>query len=136
MPQDVIYLVASAILTWVSLLAASLIRVRGWTVPGFMLALGNRDSLPDASAFAGRADRAAKNNLECLVLFIAILAAVHFAGVAGDLTDLGAMVFFWARLVFWFVYLAGIVYLRTLVWTVSIAGLVIILVELFQAAPI
>jgi uncharacterized MAPEG superfamily protein len=136
MPQDVAYLVASAILTWVSVLAASLIRVRGWTVPGFMLALGNRESLPDASAFAGRADRAAKNNLECLVLFIAALSAVHFAGVAGDLTDLGAAVFFWSRLAFWLIYLAGIVYLRTLAWTASIVGIGMILTELFQAPPV
>jgi uncharacterized MAPEG superfamily protein len=136
MSQDVAYLVASAILTWVSVLAASLIRVRGWTVPGFVLALGNRDSLPDPTALAGRADRAARNMLENLVLFIAVLAAVHFAGVAGDLTDLGAAVFFWSRLAFWFAYLAGIVYLRTLLWAGGVAGMAMILVELFQAQPI
>ena len=31
--------------------------------------------------------------------------------------------FFWARLTYWPVYLAGIVYLRTAVWAVSILGL-------------
>jgi len=36
-------------------------------------------------------------------------------------------VFFWARVVYFGVYLAGIKVLRTVVWAVSIAGLVMIL---------
>jgi hypothetical protein len=35
-----------AIITWTSLLAASLIRAEGWTFPGMMLAMRNRDNLP------------------------------------------------------------------------------------------
>jgi uncharacterized MAPEG superfamily protein len=61
--------------------------------------------------------------LEGFVLFIALLAAVHFANKADAQSLLGANLFFWGRLIYWPVYLAGIVYLRTLVWFVSIAGL-------------
>jgi uncharacterized MAPEG superfamily protein len=35
----------------------------------------------------------------------------------------GANLFFWARVIFWPVYLAGVPYLRTIVWTVGIVGL-------------
>ena len=44
---------------------------------------------------------------------------------------LGATVFFWGRLVYWPVYLAGIIYLRTLVWFVGIVGLVMIIREIW-----
>jgi uncharacterized MAPEG superfamily protein len=36
---------------------------------------------------------------------------------------LGASVFFWARLAYFFAYLAGVKVLRTVLWTVSIAGM-------------
>ena len=44
---------------------------------------------------------------------------------------LGATIFFWARLVYWPVYLAGIVYLRTLIWFVSLFGLFLIIKEVW-----
>jgi uncharacterized MAPEG superfamily protein len=43
---------------------------------------------------------------------------------------LGAQLFFWARLAYAFVYLAGIPWLRTAVWTVSVIGLILIFVQL------
>ena len=56
----------TAILTFVALMAASLIRAKGWTVPGMVIAMGNRDNVPAPNAFAARADRAAKNTIEGL----------------------------------------------------------------------
>ena len=112
-----------AILTWLTLLAASLIRVKGWTFAGTLIAFGNRDNLPDATSFAGRATRTAQNTLENFVLFAAIALVAHAAGVASPKVALGAQVFFWARVVYIPVYYAGIVYLRTAVWTVGIIGL-------------
>jgi len=40
---------------------------------------------------------------------------------------IGAQIFFWARLAYFPVYLAGIKYLRTAVWTVGLIGLLLIL---------
>ena len=112
-----------AILTWLTLLAASLIRAKGWTPAGMMIAFGNRDNLPDATALSGRAARTAQNTLEGFLLFAAIALVAHAAGVASPRVVLGAQVFFWARVVYIPVYYAGIVYLRTVVWTVGIFGL-------------
>jgi len=64
-------LVYITLLTWLALLLASLLRAKGWTLPGMLLALGNRENMPEASALAGRADRAARNTLEGFVLFAA-----------------------------------------------------------------
>ena len=112
-----------AILTLLTLLAASLIRAKGWTPAGMMIAFGNRDNLPDATALSGRAARTAQNTLEGFLLFAAIALVAHAAGVASPRVALGAQVFFWARVVYIPVYYAGIIYLRTAVWTVSIIGM-------------
>jgi len=46
-------------------------------------------------------------------------------------TLLGAQIFFWARVVYAGVYIAGIPWLRTGVWAVSVVGLAMIFVQLF-----
>jgi uncharacterized MAPEG superfamily protein len=112
-----------AILTWLTLLAASLIRAKGWTSAGTMIGLGNRDNLPEATPLAGRAARTAQNTLENFVLFAAIALVACAAGVASPRVAMGAEIFFWARVLYVPVYYAGIIYLRTTVWLVSIIGL-------------
>jgi uncharacterized MAPEG superfamily protein len=112
-----------ALLTWLTLLAASLIRVKAWTLGGTMLAVGNREELPAATAFAGRAQRTASNTLENFVLFAAIALVAHAAGVTSPRVASGATLFFWSRVLYIPVYYAGIVYLRTAVWLAGIVGL-------------
>lgn len=126
MHGDVQMLVASAVLTWVMLLSASLIRVRFWTPAGLLAAFGNRDDLPAPTPLAGRAERAARNMLENLVLLVALITAARLAGASQHAVDLGAQIFFFSRLLYFPVYLAGIVYLRTAIWAVSIGGLALI----------
>jgi uncharacterized MAPEG superfamily protein len=122
-------LVWSAILTWLMLVVASLLRSRGWTPEGMQIALGNRDDVPAPTALSGRADRAAANMLEALAIFTAIAAAVFFSGKAAQ-AQTGAAVFFWARLAYWPCYLAGIVYLRTAIWAVSVIGVIMMILAM------
>ncbi len=79
------------------------------------------------SGFAGRANRAASNMIENMVLFGAACIAAVAAGKTDGSVATGAAIFFWGRLVYWPVYLAGIAYLRTLVWVVSLVGILMIL---------
>jgi uncharacterized MAPEG superfamily protein len=123
-----------AVVTWLTLLAASLIRAKGWTLPGMMIAFGNRDRLPEATAFAGRAERTARNTAENFMLFAAIALVAHAAGATSPNVALGAQIFFWSRLLFIPVYYAGIVYLRTAVWLVSVIGLAMMVCALFGVA--
>ena len=127
MTADLHYLAYSAVLTWIMLMAASLIRVQGWTPKGFVIAAGNRDHLPEASPIAGRADRAAKNMLENMVLFAVVVLVARLGGVPPEQVAPGAAIFFWARVAYFFVSLAGIPFLLTAVWAVSIAGLIMIM---------
>jgi uncharacterized MAPEG superfamily protein len=91
---------------------------------------GNRESLPPIEGWAGRAQRAHRNMLENIVLFSALVLVAQVAGKANATTALGAELFFWARLVYVPVYVVGIPHLRTLVWAVSVVGLVMIFLQL------
>ena len=97
-------------------------RLPGASLPGN--ACGRENVSPPVDV-AGRADRAAKNMLEGMVMLLAVVLAAQLAG-KGAQAATGASVFFWARLVYWPTYMAGIVYLRTAVWFVSIIGLAMI----------
>ncbi len=128
-------LVYAALLTWVTIMIASTIRTRAWTLPNLMLVLGNRDKLPPPTPLSGRADRAADNTLTNLVLFATLVIVAEMVAVDVRLVAAGATLFFWARVVYVPVYLIGIPYLRTLVWAVSIVGLgMIISAILLRAA--
>lgn len=116
-------LVLSALLTWLMVMTASALRAKLWTPAGIVYGVGNRDRPVEATIVAGRAERAARNMLDNVVLLVALMFAERLAGHAGSEASLGATLFFWARLVYWPVYLAGIPYLRTVVWGVSLAGL-------------
>lgn len=126
---DLHYLGLSALLTWFMLMCASLLAARGWTPEGMRIALGNRDDVPPRSPLAGRADRAARNMLENLVLFTALVAAVRLGGKPAPAG--AAALFFWARVLYFGVYLAGLRYVRTLVFAVSVVALAQIFAQIF-----
>ena len=47
------------------------------------------------------------------------------------MTVLGAELFFWARVAYALIYLAGWPWVRTLAWFVSVVGMVLIAIQLF-----
>jgi len=123
-------LIGSGVLTLVMLLVASGFCAKVWEPGGAQVAFGNREGMPPALGLAGRADRAAKNQMEAMVMFLALVLAAQVAG-KGAQAAYGATIFFWARLVYWPVYAAGIIYLRTLIWFVGLFGLFLILKEVW-----
>jgi len=93
---------------------------------------GPRDETPAAKKpLTGRLERAQANLFETLPLFIGAVLIAHVAGQNGFLTLWGAALYFWARVVYVPLYALGVPYVRSLVWTVSFAGLVMILAALF-----
>ncbi len=91
---------------------------------------GNREDLPAITGWAGRARRAHLNMLENLVLFAALVLVAHTAGKSNAMTVLGAQLFFWGRLAYAIIYVAGIPWLRTGVWLVSVVGMALIFLQL------
>ena len=92
----------------------------------------NRDGNPQPlTGIAARAARANRNFLETFGFFAAAVLAVAIAGRSTPHTALGAEIYFWARLAYLPIYIAGIPYLRTAVWTVSLWGMLQLLEALF-----
>ncbi|WP_243042307.1 MAPEG family protein [Dyella sedimenti] len=90
--------------------------------------VGNREGEPPPlSGSAARAERASRNYLETFVFFAAAVLAVVLAQRGNANSAWGVQLYFWARLVYLPLYAIGIPYLRTLVWTVSLVGIVLVL---------
>jgi uncharacterized MAPEG superfamily protein len=130
MSPDLTYLLYSTILCFVQVLIAA---SSANTQVGLPTLAGNREGLPDIVGFAGRARRAHLNMIENLALFSALVLIAAVAGKANATTALGALIFFWARLVYAVIYLIGIPWLRTLAWFVSVIGMAMIAWVLLQA---
>lgn len=67
---------------------------------------------------------------ETLPLFAAAVLIAHVAGRNGELTVWGASLYLAARVIYVPLYAAGIPFVRSLAWMVSMAGLVMILVAI------
>ncbi len=91
---------------------------------------GNREGLKPPTGMADRAHRAHRNMLENLVLFAALVLMAAITGRANEWTALGSIVFFWARLAYAVIFVAGIPWLRTAAWLVSIVGLLLVFSQL------
>lgn len=123
MQPELMLLVWAAVLTFVQMLIA----VSGATLQlGLPTLAGNREGLAPCTGWAGRAHRAHHNMLENLVLFAALVLVAVVAQKTNSTTLHGAQVFLWARVAYAVIYLIGIPWLRTAVWTVSVIGLIMI----------
>lgn len=99
--------------------AASLQRGYKWTA-------GARDeALPPLAGVAGRLDRASRNFLETFPLFAAVVLIVHIADERSSLSIWGAQLYFWSRVAYLPLYVAGVWLVRSLVWNLAFAGIVL-----------
>ncbi len=127
MTPELMYLVWSAALT----LGLAVIAVSGATLDvGLPRLAGNREGMSELPGWAGRAGRAHRNMLENLVLFAILVLVARAVNVSNAMTLLGAQLFFWSRVAHAIIYIAGIPWLRTAVWGVSVIGLILIFWQL------
>ncbi len=75
----------------------------------------------------GRATRALANYVENFTPFVALVLALIVTQRTGGPGALGATIWILARAIYIPVYLLGVMYARTLVWAISIIGLVLML---------
>jgi len=126
MKPELTLLTCAVVLTLVQAVIAVLGAVMQVGLPALA---GNREGTPEIKGWGGRAARAHRNMLENLVLFAALVLVAVVAGRTNAMTLLGAQIFVWARLVYAVVYVVGLLWIRTAVWGVSVAGLAMIFVQ-------
>jgi len=124
-------------LTWSALLAMLLPAItlvgRVRTPGAVEWGVGNRDTPePALPGWASRAQRAHWNLLESLPVFAALVLVAHLGGKAGDLSALGATTFFFARLAHAAIYIAGIAWVRSLVFFAGMAGELLVLAAILR----
>jgi uncharacterized MAPEG superfamily protein len=101
---------------------------------GFKWNTGARDeAMPPLNAVAERLGRAQANLYETLPLFVAAVLGLHLLGISTPMTMLGAQLWFWGRVAYVPLYAFGVRMVRTLVWGVSFAGLVMLVAALVTA---
>jgi len=123
MPHDLQMLVWSAALAIVQMIIA--VTAATFEV-GLPKLASNREGLAPFGGCAGRGQRAHLNMLENLAIFAIFVIVAQLTGRANATTALGSTLFFWSRLVYAIVYVAGIPWLRTLIWGVSLAGIILV----------
>ena len=125
-----LYLALSGMLTVLLWTPYILARVFVWGLPTFLnnYPEGFPATQPEPPLWAQRAQRAHLNMVETMPAFIAVVAAAGFLAdaTAGDAIGLWAQIFFFARLAHAAVYTLGLPYLRTPVYLVSWAAILVI----------
>lgn len=106
---------------------------------GLKWAHGPRDEDRPATGVAARLERAFRNYMETFPLFAAalILGATLDQGDAFKhfLTLWGSVIYVGARIVYVPLYAAGVPNWRTIVWSISVLGLLMVTAALFVTAP-
>ena len=129
MKPELNLLVWSVVLTVVQMLVAA---QAAFNKVGLMALVGNREGMPEITGWGGRASRAHYNMLENLVLFASLVLVAEAVGKTNDMTLLGAQRFFWARVAYAAIYIAGIIWVRTLALLISVFGLALIFAQLVK----
>jgi len=91
---------------------------------------GPRDEPVVLTGVAGRLERAFANFSETFPFFAALVIIDYLGGRLGTLTSVGALIYVVARAVYVPLYALGVPYVRSLVWVVSMAGILMLLAAL------
>ena len=124
MPVELKILALGALLLFVHIFVATRFKTaqygRKWNV-------GARDeTLPPANPMTARLMRAQANFEETFPIAIVALLGVVVAGRTSPWTAIGGWIWLGARVVYLPLYAAGVPVIRTIVWTIGIAGLAIV----------
>ena len=125
MSFELAMLAASCVLCFVQIViashAASFHRGYRWTASA-------RDAeVPPLTGIAGRLEGALRNLLETFPVFVAAVLLVHVLDRETALSAWGAGLYFSGRLVYLPLYAFGVPLIRSLVWNVATAGIILLL---------
>ncbi len=110
---SLVWVVALSAVMWVPYILNTIM------VRGLVDAVGYPENPKPVAPWAMRMKAAHYNAVENLVVFATLVLVLNAVGVSNETTVLACEVYFWARLVHYVVYAAGIPWVRTLSFAVS-----------------
>ncbi|MDO8839424.1 MAG: MAPEG family protein [Parvibaculum sp.] len=126
-----------AMLFWAAVLGLVQVGLQSLTFKkqvGNAYTVGARDEPLPPTGLAGRMERALRNFLETFPIFAAVILAVYATERSNQWSEIGAQIYFWARLAYVPAYAAGLPWVRTLIWQIATIGIVLCMVPLFDRA--
>jgi uncharacterized MAPEG superfamily protein len=130
MPIEVSLLGWAGVLLLVHIIAAAFPKTLFY---GFSYAAGTQDEQkPPPNQYAERAGRASRNMLETFPVFAAAVLGLAVTGKTGGVAEVGAWMYLAGRIAYWPVYVFGVPLIRSGIWMLSLAGIIIILVRLLE----
>jgi uncharacterized MAPEG superfamily protein len=130
MTPDLYALAGVLVLAMVQIFAFDIARTGQY---GLRWGLSSRDEaeMPPLSLIAKRLGRAQANLFETLPIFIGAILIAHVSGRANEMTGLGAHLYLLGRVLYVPCYAFGLSPWRSLVWIVSLVGLLMVIWRLF-----
>ncbi len=127
-PGELLLLAASVLLVVAQIVLAAQLANGQY---GLRWAASARDEPHDPPRpLVGRSQRALANLLETYPVFVAAVLAVGMAHRFDLWSLIGAHLYLWSRIVYLGLYLAGVPLVRSLVWNVALAGILMVLAQL------
>ena len=111
--SSLIWVVALSAVMWIPYILNTIM------VRGLIDAVGYPENPKSVAPWAVRMKAAHYNAVENLVVFATLVLVLNAAGISNETTVLACEVYFWARLLHYIVYAAGIPWVRTLSFAVS-----------------
>jgi uncharacterized MAPEG superfamily protein len=106
--------------------------VTGVRSAGLAWAAGPRDEArAHPGKIAGRLERAFENFFETFPFFAAAVLLVHALDKSTHTSVLGAQLYIWARVLYVPAYVIAIPFVRTLIWSASLIGILMVLAALW-----
>ena len=118
------------ILMWVPYILAHITNV------GILPALTYRADDTPLPVWAARAKRAHYNAIENLAPFAVLVVVAHLSGAANTATAAAAIAYFWARVAHYVLYVSGVPFGRTTMFTIGWLAMACIFWQIVTAGPV
>ena len=129
MTIELVLLAASVVLGIFHIIVVS--HLQSWQ-RGYRWTAGSREqNLAPLPGIAGRAERTLRNYLETFPFFATAILVATVTSTHSWLTVWGAHFYFWGRVVYAILYLADFPFVRSLVWNIPTAGILMSVAGLF-----
>lgn len=117
------------VLAYAGLLALLLTLIQGTRsvlLLGLPTAAGNQHDVPAWTGWNDRLNRALRNHMESLIIFVPVVLAIQLGGLNNETTATGATLFIIARAAHAVLFTLGVPWLRTGAWAAGVAGIVMV----------